>query len=104
MAEASFHPFSDLPPEVQDLVWDAAVRPADRSHVHSFIVTNRHHKYADTASVPGFFLRFPSGWRWNVGYKLAVPHDDPSVGPISSVYLSDSGLWMACKQSRAAME
>ncbi|KAM0415701.1 hypothetical protein ACHAPT_013341 [Fusarium lateritium] len=37
-------------------------------------------------------------------FHLAVPWDAPDGGPNDSVYALDSGLWMACKGSRAAME
>ncbi|KAH8686540.1 hypothetical protein BGZ61DRAFT_454608 [Ilyonectria robusta] len=103
MEGTSFRLFRDLPPEIQDAIWDAAVRPATKSHVHSFIIADHHCQTFDSVSVPGFFLRFGAYGKVNGGFKLAVPHDDPNSGPNSSVYLSDSGLWMACKQSRAAM-
>ncbi|KAH7009969.1 hypothetical protein EDB80DRAFT_714146 [Ilyonectria destructans] len=104
MEGASFRLFPHLPPEIQDVIWDAAVRPATKSHVHSFIIADHHCRTFDSVSVPGFFLRLGARGKVNGGFKLAVPHDDPHSGPNSSVYLSDSGLWMACKQSRAAME
>lgn len=104
MEGTSFRLFPHLPPEIQDVIWDAAVRPATKSHVHSFIIADHHYRTFDSVSVPGFFLRLGVHGKVNGGFKLAVPHDDPNTGPNSSVYLSDSGLWMACKQSRAAME
>ncbi|KAF7554337.1 hypothetical protein G7Z17_g2942 [Cylindrodendrum hubeiense] len=104
MTLQSFGLFPNFPSEIQDLIWDSAVRPATGSHVHSFIITDHHRQNFDLKSAPGFFLKLGAEGRVNAGFKLAVPQDDPNSGPNSSVYLSDRGLWMTCKQSRAAME
>ncbi|KAJ5086394.1 hypothetical protein NUU61_007701 [Penicillium alfredii] len=104
---ASFHLFQSLPTELQDHIWDLAVRPlpGDR-HLHTFIVVDHYFKKIEwEPDIHADFLRFasdPSLKGCNFG--LAVPHDDATKGPNQSAYRLDSGLWTACQQSRKALE
>ncbi|KAJ4200522.1 hypothetical protein NW767_007585 [Fusarium falciforme] len=146
MASDTFHLFPSLPKEIQDLIWDAAVRPVPGTrHVHRFMVlgsqepehnfsghlldftsfgitsTEDHnldeHTQDDENSAgeqrgssegekeDGVFHE-PASPRFLVpgSCTLAIPYDALDGGPNDSVYALDSGLWMACKASRAAME
>ncbi|PNY27037.1 uncharacterized protein TCAP_03029 [Tolypocladium capitatum] len=106
MEPESYPLFPKFPLEVRELIWDLAVRPVPgKRHVHSFIVVD-HYFNPDNPSRPvaGDFLRFGAQGELNPGFKLAVPRSDETNGRNSSVYLTDSGLWMACRESRAAME
>ncbi|RGP59774.1 glutathione s-transferase omega 2 [Fusarium longipes] len=96
--------FLDLPKEIQLSIWEAAVRPVpgDR-HVHRF-------------SVAGFPLRHTDRKHLQLQRitdinprpvccsSFTLPSDDVDGNPNDSVYLLDSGLWTACKDSRDAME
>ncbi|KAF4995969.1 hypothetical protein FDECE_12630 [Fusarium decemcellulare] len=108
MASDTFHRFPDFPPEIQALIWDAAVRPSSAwrlGHVQRFIMTDHYFKQANPRyRVSGKFLKLSIEGRPSSGYSLAVPDDDPYGGPNDSIYATDSGLWSACKESRAAVE
>ncbi|CEI63100.1 hypothetical protein FVEN_g351 [Fusarium venenatum] len=104
--EATFPLFLHFPKEIQILIWEAAVRPSGDRHVHRFSIagfplrhTNRKH------------LRLQNTKRLSDGASrlvtcssLTVSPDDVEGNPNDSIYLSDSGLWTACKNSRDAME
>jgi len=97
----SFHLFRDLPTELQDHIWNLAVRPfsGDR-HLHGFIIANQHFdKPSGANETQADFLRFKPGGELGTGWGLAVPRS-----PNTSAYKLDSGLWMACRQSRRALE
>ncbi|KAI8662956.1 2EXR domain-containing protein [Fusarium sp. Ph1] len=146
MASNTFHLFPNLPKEIQDLIWNAAVRPVPGTrYVHRFMVLG---SQEPEHSFSGHLLDFTSfgvtcaedhnlndhteGGENSAGEKssssegekeggvfhepasprflvpgsctLAIPYDALDGGPNDSVYALDSGLWMACKASRAAME
>ncbi|KPM37517.1 hypothetical protein AK830_g9036 [Neonectria ditissima] len=102
---SEFDPFTRLPREIQAAIWDAAVRPAPGKHVQKFIITDHHFDYAQPPfPISGSPLQFTRRGRPQGGYSLAVPWDDPHARFNDSVYTLDNGLWMACTQSRAAME
>lgn len=50
------------------------------------------------------FSDFGFGGSLGKGFLLAVPCDDPARSPNHSAYKVDSALWMACHQSRKALE
>ncbi|UPK94792.1 hypothetical protein LCI18_005727 [Fusarium solani-melongenae] len=146
MASDTFHLFPGLPKEIQDLIWDAAVRPVPGTrHVHRFMVLGSQepeHNFSGhlldfasfgITSTKGHNLdehtedeENPAGEQSGLTEQekedvishevasskklvpgscyLAIPHDALDGGPNDSVYALDSGLWMACKASRAAME
>lgn len=104
---ARFHPFKDLPKELRDRIWDTAIRD-ECPAVHFFtlydaqadppsVVQPSKKVHATSASyVPEFYL------------GLAAPRCRGSDqlswtdGNIST-YLTDSGLWTACHESRERM-
>ncbi|KAL2680540.1 hypothetical protein Neosp_008142 [[Neocosmospora] mangrovei] len=146
MASDTFHLFPNLPKEIQDLIWNAAVRPMPGTgHVHRFMVLG---SQEPEHSFSGHLLDFtgfgntsteddnlkdqkedevdssgeqsgltkeekedvvshevaPSKTLALGSCYLAIPHDALDGGPNDSVYALDSGVWAACKASRAAME
>ncbi|RSL99284.1 hypothetical protein CDV31_012242 [Fusarium ambrosium] len=143
MAFDTFHFFPNLPKEIQDLIWNAVVRPVPGTrHVHRFMVLGpqepKHsfsghlldlaslgvthteddnldeHKENDESSAgevsgstgkQGVSQKAASSKTLVPGScHLAIPYEALDNGPNDSVYTLDSGLWMACKASRAAME
>lgn len=106
MVVGSFPLFLQLPPEIRHHIWDLAVRPVPGArHVHYFIIADHYTQHADPRyPIHGYFLRLGAEGRVNAGFKLAVPYGNVASGPNESVYLTDSGLWMASRESREAME
>ncbi|RTE74078.1 hypothetical protein BHE90_011486 [Fusarium euwallaceae] len=107
MAFDTFHFFPNLPKEIQDLIWDAAVRPVPGTrHVHRFIVLGSQepeHSFSSHLLDPaGLGVTYTKDDNLNEHKE----NDESSVdgGPNDSVYALDSGLWMTCKASRTAME
>lgn len=101
----SFPLFSSFPNEIQELIWDAAVRPVPgRQHVQRFFITDHYLNQADPRyPILGDFIRFGRQDGPRSGFSLALPWYDPQGNPNESVYAMDSGLWTACTASRAAM-
>ncbi|KAJ6151804.1 hypothetical protein N7470_006932 [Penicillium chermesinum] len=115
----TFTLFPSLPPELQDHIWDLAVRPLPgNQHVHEFLIVDHYWGEKDpvlrapwngdpSQEIKGDFIRFaPDG---SMGkdicqWGLAVPRDHDVRGPNTSAYLLDSGLWTACRRSRKALE
>ncbi|RSL96093.1 hypothetical protein CEP52_011707 [Fusarium oligoseptatum] len=142
MAFDTFHFFPNLPKEIQDLIWNAVVRPVPGTrHVHRFMVLGsqepghsfsghlldltcgvthteddnlNEHKESGrnsagdengSAGKQGVSQKAASSKTLVPGScHLAIPYEALDNGPNDSVYTLDSGLWMACKASRAAME
>ncbi|OTA68810.1 hypothetical protein K449DRAFT_399138 [Hypoxylon sp. EC38] len=108
MTLITFHPFVRLPRELRDLIWDAAIRP-DVPSAHFFTAwdgVSNAHKFPIMVefSVAG------RGVRSTAPCGLAAPRcnsaepERPSwFDNNPSVYMEDSGLWTACKESREAM-
>ncbi|CAF3516933.1 unnamed protein product [Fusarium graminearum] len=104
--EPAFPKFMHLPKEIQIQIWEAAVRPSGDRHVHRFSIvgfplrhTNRKHLRLERTK------RLSDGTSRVVSCSnFAVPADDVEGNPNDSIYLSDSGLWTACKDSRDAIE
>lgn len=120
-----FPKFTSLPQEIQDYIWDLAIRPLPGSrHVHEFYIVDHYFKKAtrviapaqpahkDQPAVPAKkleadFLRFEAGGYLNsagCSWGLAVPHETSSRGRNTSAYMTDTGLWTACGDSRRALE
>ncbi|RSL77984.1 hypothetical protein CEP51_008606 [Fusarium floridanum] len=143
MAFDTFHFFHNLPKEIQDLIWNAAVRPVPGTrHVPRFIVLesqepehsfsghlldltnsgvtctedhnlNEHKENEENSADQGSDLTEKEGVSQETrssktlvpgSCHLAIPYEALDGGPNDSVYALDSGLWVACKASRAAME
>lgn len=102
----SFPLFPNFPKEIRDQIWDCAVRPVDGTrHVHSFLLVDHYYSRRGLAGgtnknknkqIDGDFLRI--GEREDM-WRMAVPR-----GENDSAYVTDSGMWMACAESREAME
>ncbi|RBR24251.1 uncharacterized protein FIESC28_02984 [Fusarium coffeatum] len=113
MALETFPQFTKLPKEIQIMIWEAAVRPVpgDR-HVHRFFIADYHLKHpAPLRNIKAPFLNLLrvknhayASLNHSTGLSLAIPKDDVDGNPNDSVYLSDSSLWIVCKDSRQAME
>lgn len=104
---AQFHLFGDLPKELRDCIWDMAIRDDDPS-VHFFTIydterdppsvvnpSKKVHAARD-AHVPKFYLGLAAP-RCRENDQLSWT--DGNV----STYLTDSGLWTACHESRERM-
>lgn len=102
----TFPLFNSFPLEIQRLVWDLSARPVHGKRQVQFFIIVDHYTNAANPSYPihGDFLRLGHEGRINEGFKLAVPYYEAIDAGNSSTYLLDSGLWMACRESRAAME
>ncbi|KAL6915688.1 hypothetical protein ACHAPO_008114 [Fusarium lateritium] len=104
--DATFPLFLHFPKEIQIMIWEAAVRPSGDRHVHRFSIagfplrhTNRNHlRLQNTKRLSGGASRLVTC------SSLTVSPEDVEGIPNDSIYLSDSGLWTACKNSRDAME
>ncbi|KAG6365766.1 hypothetical protein INS49_007377 [Diaporthe citri] len=104
---AQFHPFGGLPKELRDCIWDMAIRDDDPS-VHFFtiydpqddppsVVNPAKKVHATRAScVPGFSIGFAAPRRRG---SDQLSWTDGNL----SAYLTDSGLWTTCHESRERM-
>jgi hypothetical protein len=100
MSQKSFSLFPKLPNEIQDFIWDQAVRPVPGTgHAHTFFFRMSRDADVTAADEPRCPVRFGPHGTIEPGARIAV-----STEANDSVYLTDSGLWMACRGSRAAME
>ncbi|KAH8760578.1 hypothetical protein F5883DRAFT_647663 [Diaporthe sp. PMI_573] len=104
---AQFHSFTDLPKELRDQIWDMAIRdddPAvhlftiyDAEKDHDSVVNPAKKVHATRASYdPSFYVGFAAP-RCRASGQLSW-----TDGNIST-YLTDSGLWTACHESRDRM-
>ncbi|KAM0437808.1 hypothetical protein ACHAPT_002173 [Fusarium lateritium] len=102
----SFPLFTSFPREIQELIWDAAVRPVPSSpHIQRCIIADHYFNQANPRyPVLGDFVRFGRQDGPRSGFSLAIPWHDPNGNTNESVYALDSGLWSACTASRSAME
>ncbi|KAK4201349.1 hypothetical protein QBC40DRAFT_278356 [Triangularia verruculosa] len=100
----TFPLFAHLPWELRNLIWESAIRP-DIPGAHIFTVSDNattecgdstefeHHQTACQ----------PRSVQTNTGHLRTVFHANWAQQN-SSTYLIDSGLWMACRESRTAIE
>ncbi|KAL4782347.1 hypothetical protein BJX76DRAFT_292763 [Aspergillus varians] len=104
---AGFPLFTKFPIEIQDYIWDIAASPfpGDR-HLHTFFAVDHYFdKEKDADKVCGDPLRFGAAGALNDrSFGLMVPWDDPDGVPNTSAYSANSGLWMACRASRSAIQ
>ncbi|KZL79446.1 hypothetical protein CI238_01292 [Colletotrichum incanum] len=102
MAHNTFHLFSLLPGELRDQIWDFTVRPQGFRGVQYFSLFGRDEipeKYKDHLIKP---------WKKSQWQILGAPlpaneTPSPSWNNNPSTYAIDGGLWVACKEFRAAM-
>ncbi|KAI1777492.1 hypothetical protein F4818DRAFT_457321 [Hypoxylon cercidicola] len=107
MEPRTFHPFSWLPKELRDAIWDLAIR-SDRPSTHFFTVFDCSND-VEWSVLSQYSMRHQDVTRCG----LAAPQNQTSnhhqqqfswTKGNRSVYMVDSGLWMACRESREAME
>ncbi|KAF5674279.1 hypothetical protein FCIRC_7817 [Fusarium circinatum] len=99
-----FHLFSALPTELRHEIWNLAIHPKEPG-VHIFRVYGNHwdHQAPEAVRFSYHTDRFP-GW----GLAVPLPHEDaacankPSAKSVST-YMTDMGLWTACRESMAMM-
>lgn len=106
---AQFHPFPNLPKELRDSIWDMAIR-SDDPGVHFFTIYDACN---DPPSVVNPSKRVhvteePFVVRFRIGFAAPRPRRQESnqlswTDGNLSTYLTDSGLWTACHQSRERM-
>ncbi|KAI3398628.1 hypothetical protein diail_8813 [Diaporthe ilicicola] len=104
---ARFHHFSGLPRELRDPIWDMAIRDGDPT-VHFFTLYD-HFEDSDSVVDPAKKVHVISETCspfFDVGFAAPRSRGSDQLswtdGNIST-YLSDSGLWTACKESRERM-
>lgn len=116
---AQFKLFSKLPAELRVTIWDAAIR--DNSPAAHFFTTYHNgfdpnftvdpeSRVPDTPDTPG---RYRHIWEFGPSrtyrFGLAAPHNCPDseyyswVDGNPSAYMTDSGIWTACWESRERM-
>ncbi|KAL3301742.1 Methyltransferase domain-containing protein [Colletotrichum asianum] len=107
MAEGSFSSFSLLPGEIRDQIWDFSTRPIGVRGVQYFSVLE---SCDNTSPILEVFKRhIVKRTRKDQNQVLAAPLVGKETSCPSwyegnrSTYAIDSGLWTACKESRAAM-
>ena len=105
MTSRTFHPFARLPKELSDLIWAFSIRP-ERPNAHFFTIFN---SGSDTEW--SAMAQYAMSIEFLPRCSLAAPlrnNSDPQKPSWTdgnrSAYLIDSGLWMACKESREAAE
>ncbi|KAH7129208.1 hypothetical protein EDB81DRAFT_623897, partial [Dactylonectria macrodidyma] len=101
----TFHLFSNLPRELQLHIWDLAVRP-DRPAAHHFTVFNAL-RHDELSALQSHAIGSQSSQNFNLAAPRSDKGDKQSISWTASnpsIYLTDSGLWTACKDSRQAME
>ena len=96
-----FHSFNQLPYQLRDKIWKLVLRPLDRAGAHFFNVEERE-KQEDIGSFQQHDISITS-------LRMASPYwlhtcvgDTPKRN--RSIYMVDSGLWTACKESRELMK
>ncbi|KAG8158330.1 hypothetical protein KVR01_012091 [Diaporthe batatas] len=107
---AQFHPFPGLPKELRDQIWDMVIRD-DNPGVHYFTIysTNKDPESVVDPAKKVHAIR-SSDAHYDAHYSIgfAAPRCRAS-GQLSwtdgniSTYLTDSGLWTACFESRERM-
>ncbi|KAI6086275.1 hypothetical protein F4821DRAFT_131710 [Hypoxylon rubiginosum] len=112
--DGTFTKFGILPKEIRDAIWDFATRD-EQLGVHFFSVSrdadrcyydniDKEHLINPTYQYTIYSLRYQRVWGYRVSSlryfssTIAGSSHDPSM------YLTDSGLWTACTESRDAME
>ncbi|KAH6973143.1 hypothetical protein BKA56DRAFT_676926 [Ilyonectria sp. MPI-CAGE-AT-0026] len=105
MAASTFHSFCDLPFELREQIWTLALRP-DRPSAHCFTIFD-----AQEADELSALQSYAMHHKFPEYCDLAAPRSNKSdIKTISwtvsnpSIYLTDSGMWTACKESRDVME
>jgi len=125
MAATSFPFFACLPWEIRNTIWTFAVGPRDRRGAHHFTVVCANDPAESQAWKPHYALT-DGHRRGNINNKqkngshpapfaLAAPRlgkPPPGENQVQpswlannpSIYLQDSGLWTACRESREVMK
>ncbi|KAM0246717.1 hypothetical protein ACHAQJ_010115 [Trichoderma viride] len=100
----TFHYFSQLAPELQQLIWGFAARDY-KNGAHFVAAVRKIHlnKYSNTSPIHDA--------ERDTGYALIAPTAQDAPGSVRdwvvgnpSSYIQDSGLWIACFQSRNFMK
>ncbi|KAI1408228.1 hypothetical protein F5Y13DRAFT_172891 [Hypoxylon sp. FL1857] len=106
---STFHPFPRLPKELRDQIWDMAIRP-DRPGAHFFSTVYGSNRKEETVDNHFMVIKTPLPYKVNSNFRIAAPGFPPLsrttlswVANNPSMYLFDSGLWSACKESRSRM-
>ncbi len=117
MEDRTFHPFPRQPKELRDVIWALAIRP-DGPSAHFFTVFDCA-KDAEWSVLSQYSIRHPYRRKCVLAAPARRTSDHHSqkeeqqqqqeqqfswVQGNRSGYLIDSGLWTACRESRAAVE
>ncbi|KAF4447869.1 hypothetical protein F53441_8674 [Fusarium austroafricanum] len=110
----SFPKFRALPREIREEIWKFATRP-DEPGVHYFSIS-RNEQYSHSKNlknavipkyeIPNIILSAPNWFIRSADHVRYVGTErDPASWRVNnpSLYLFDSGLWTACKESRMVM-
>ncbi|KAI5861648.1 hypothetical protein GGS23DRAFT_575989 [Durotheca rogersii] len=106
MATETFHPFGRLPPELRDQIWDLATLPLSPNHrpaAHFFTLANMREDRSmislkDTISHDPWHRYCLVAPQCSGPGKMSWTESNPSA------YLSEIGLWGACKESRRRVQ
>ncbi|KAI1850141.1 hypothetical protein JX266_004520 [Neoarthrinium moseri] len=105
---AEFRLFPHLPMELRDMIWDMAIRPAKPSaHFFSFTVDDIDREHGTPVDEQFIKLRYPLQGPCESLLGAPAPYQSREISWTEgnpSAYLLDSGLWTACKASRARLE
>ncbi|KAK4222486.1 hypothetical protein QBC38DRAFT_503977 [Podospora fimiseda] len=109
MAPTTFLRFPDLPQELQDLVWEHALRPMDARGIHRFSILQNRRQYPRGVAIG---LSGSSIYKKaQDSFVLGAPRTTNKGGHYSwtsrnntSAYLYDAGLWEACDDSLAIIQ
>ncbi|KAF4810070.1 hypothetical protein CGCSCA5_v010847 [Colletotrichum siamense] len=101
MATQKFSSFGDLCPELRDMIWDFATRPHGIRGVQHFSIFPC---YDIPADFDGHIAPIIETSQMEVvGAPSTIDSTTGSPYSNDSTYTIDSGLWTACRESRAAM-
>ncbi|KAJ4266130.1 hypothetical protein NW762_004110 [Fusarium torreyae] len=115
MALQSFHIFSELPPELRLMVWEAALRPSDatRGALHHFYIWNhKNHSLPTPEKPPGLAIlnyshidNIPAECQITAVPFCQHAHRTPlGREGTCSAYFWDCGMWAACQESRHVID
>ncbi|KAK1778484.1 hypothetical protein QBC45DRAFT_163696 [Copromyces sp. CBS 386.78] len=97
-----FHPFNRLPFELRDQIWKLLLRPLDRPGAHFLYVKERKKKEKDAGKFQQYDVCITPLRMMSPYWLHTCVGDTPKRN--RSMFMVDSALWTACKESRELME
>ncbi|KAK3947802.1 hypothetical protein QBC32DRAFT_75306 [Pseudoneurospora amorphoporcata] len=97
-----FHPFNRLPFELRDQIWKLLLRPLDGPGAHFFYVKERGREEKDVDKFQQYDVCITPLRMVSPYWLHTCVGDMPKRN--RSMFMVDSALWTACKESRELME